>query len=58
MSRLTVRRFEYVPLNFMFATTEQLRAAERRKWELEEAGYVLTGHSGNRMVFERKGGIE
>lgn len=46
---------EYVPLNFMFATLEQLRVAERRKLALENAGYVLVGHSANRMVFERKG---
>lgn len=54
MSRLTVRR-EYVDVNFMFASSEQLRAAERQKLALEDAGYVLVGHSGNRMIFERKG---
>jgi hypothetical protein len=44
---------ETIDINFMFATAEQLRAAERKQQRLEDAGYSLVGHSANRMIYRK-----
>ncbi len=44
---------EVIDINFMFATAQQLRDAERKKQRLEDAGYSLVGHSANRMIYRK-----
>ncbi len=44
---------ETIEINFMFATAQQLRDAERKQQRLEDAGYSLVGHTGNRMIYRK-----
>jgi hypothetical protein len=44
---------ETIDINFMFATAQELRDAERKKQRLEDTGYSLVGHTGNRMIYRK-----
>jgi hypothetical protein len=48
-----VKDTETIEINFMFATAQQLRDAERKQQRLEDAGYSLVGHTGNRMIYRK-----
>jgi hypothetical protein len=48
-----MKKTETIDINFMFATAQELLDAERKKQRLENAGYSLVGHTGNRMIYRK-----
>jgi hypothetical protein len=53
VERFELKDTETIDINFMFATAQELRDAERKKQRLEDTGYSLVGHTGNRMIYRK-----
>jgi hypothetical protein len=48
-----MRETEIIRVNFMLCSDSELRAAERRQAQLENAGYSLVAHVGNTMTYRK-----
>lgn len=51
-----MKRVETITISFLTCSEAELRAAERKKTRLENAGYVLVSHVGNVMRYELPAG--
>ena len=47
-----MKQTERIVINFLTATSAELRAAERKQARLENAGYSLVSHHGNVMTYK------